>query len=122
MNPLKKIALSFVGSLKVLHSIRGRLRINVGGIKAHPEYAEKYAPLFLNALKKRVGITEVSLCKITGNLLVSYNPNETSEDAVMAWIRGAWNATIEIACSPDAAEADEKTLAKRIKHALDNLK
>lgn len=40
----------------------------------------------------------------------------------MAWIRGAWNATLEIACSPDAAEADEKTLAKRIKSALDNLK
>ena len=36
MNPLKKIALSFVGSLKVLHSIRGRLRINVGGIKSYP--------------------------------------------------------------------------------------
>lgn len=52
MNPLKKIALSFVGSLKVLHSIRGRLRINVGGIKSYPEYAEKYAPMFLKRPQK----------------------------------------------------------------------
>ena len=91
MNPLMNIAVLLAGKPKIVHSIAGRLRVNISGVRQFPDYAKKYADTFTAILERRAGVTSVSLCLITGNLLVVYDAKKTDEKSIMNWIAAAWS-------------------------------
>ena len=118
MNALQKLAVSCFGKLKVVHGISGRLRVNVWGVRQYPELVETYSDLLLSRLEKLAG---VSLCKLTGNLLIVYDPKKNTQAAIMLWLNSAWKAVIELLADNSLAEADPKTVAKAVKTKLDHL-
>ena len=44
-NPLLQVWLSCVKKIKPVHSIPGRLRVNIYGVRQYPELAQEYASL-----------------------------------------------------------------------------
>ena len=121
MNALQKLAVSCFGKLKVVHGISGRLRVNVWGVRQYPELVETYSDLLLSRLEKLAGVKEVSLCKLTGNLLIVYDPKKNTQAAIMLWLNSAWKAVIELLADNSLAEADPKVVAKAVKTKLDHL-
>lgn len=122
MNPLMNIAVLLASKPKVVHSIAGRLRINIAGVKQFPDYARKYSDTFTAILGKRAGITSVSLCLITGNLLVVYDPKKTDEKSIMDWIAAAWKIFAAAIASPAASAEDESATVDAIRKKLEKLK
>ena len=121
MNALQKLAVSCFGKLKVVHGISGRLRVNVWGVRQYPELVETYSDLLLSRLEKLAGVKDVSLCKLTGNLLIVYDPKKNTQAAIILWLNSAWKAVIELLADNSLAEADPKAVAKAVKTKLDHL-
>lgn len=122
MNPLMNIAMVLAGKPKIVHSMAGRLRVNISGVKQFPDYAKKYADTFTAILEKRAGITSVSLCLITGNLLVVYDAKKTDEKSILSWISQAWKIFADAIASPSAAEDDEAETVSAIRKKLEKIK
>ncbi len=92
MNPLVEAYVNHVGRIRVVHSLPGRLRVNIGGVKQYPEAAAKFADLFRERLLKLPGVTSAELCLVTGNLLLRYDPEKTCEAVIRAWLETSWQA------------------------------
>ena len=92
MNPLIKAYLKCVGGIRVVHSLPGRVRVAVGGVRQYPELAAKFAGLFRDCVLKRPGVTGAELCLVTGNLLVRYDPDKTCEAEITAWLDSSWRS------------------------------
>ena len=122
MNPLMNIAVLLAGKPKIVHSIAGRLRVNISGVRQFPDYAKKYADTFTAILERRAGVTSVSLCLITGNLLVVYDAKKTDEKSIMNWIAAAWKIFAAAIASPSVAEEEEAATVDAIRKKLEKLK
>ena len=122
MNPLMNIAVLLAGKPKIVHSIAGRLRVNISGVRQFPDYATKSADTCTAILERRAGVTSVSLCLITGNLLVVYDAKKTDEKSIMNWIAAAWKIFAAAIASPSAAEEEEAATVDAIRKKLEKLK
>ena len=76
MNPLIDLYLKCLKKIKVVHSLPGRLRVNIYGIREFPDLVKEYAPAELGTA--------------TGNLLINYDPAKTSEAELLLWLNSAW--------------------------------
>lgn len=92
MNPIIQTYLKCVGGIRVVHSLPGRVRVAIGGVRQYPALAAKFAGIFRDCVMKRPGVTDASLCLATGNLLVRYDPEKTCEAEITAWLDSSWRA------------------------------
>ena len=53
MNPLIQAYLKCVGGIRIVHSLPGRVRVAIGGVRQYPELAAKFAGLFRDRVLKR---------------------------------------------------------------------
>lgn len=94
MNPLIQAYLKCVGKIRIVHSLPGRVRVNINGVRQYPDLAQKFSGIFIQRLQKLPGIEAAELCLMTGNLLIRYDVAKTCEAEIMAWLDSAWNAFI----------------------------
>mgnify|MGYP002676169159 CR=1 FL=1 len=121
MNPLIETYLSCVRKVKIIHTLPGRLRVNIYGVKQFPDFAKQYAPILQKKVTRLPGVSQASLCMVTGNLLIVYDPSKTTEAELMIWLNTAWEKLSEllkwvgdnnIQDEPSIASALERTLSK----------
>lgn len=94
MNPLIQAYLKCIGKIRIVHSLPGRVRVNINGVRQYPDLAQKFSGIFIQRLQKLPGIETAELCLMTGNLLIRYDVAKTCEAEIMAWLDSAWNAFI----------------------------
>lgn len=92
MNPLIQAYLKCVGKIRVVHSLPGRVRVNISGVRQYPALAARFSGLFRERLLKLPGVTAAELCLATGNLLIRYETAQTCEAEIVAWLDAAWHA------------------------------
>ena len=108
MNPLIQAYLKCVGGVRVVHSLPGRVRVAIGGVRQYPALAARFAGIFRDCVLKRPGVTDAELCLVTGNLLVRYDPERTCEAEITAWLDSSWRAfTLFLGGLGDVDVADE---------------
>ena len=108
MNPLIQAYLKCVGGIRVVHSLPGRVRVAIGGVRQYPALAARFAGIFRDCVLKRPGVTDAELCLVTGNLLVRYDPERTCEAEITAWLDSSWRAfTLFLGGLGDVDVADE---------------
>ncbi len=94
MNPLIQAYLKCVGGIHVVHSLPGRIRVAINGVRQYPELAAKFAGIFQDRILKLPGVTAAELCLVTGNLLVRYDPAKTCEAEITVWLDSSWKAFV----------------------------
>lgn len=115
MNPLIQAYLKCVGGIRIVHSLPGRVRVAIGGVRQYPELAAKFAGLFRDCVLKRPGVTDAELCLVTGNLLVRYDPDKTCEAEITAWLDASWRAfTLFLGGLGDVDAMDEAGVAAAV--------
>ena len=92
MNPLIQAYLRCMGGTRVVHSLPGRVRVAIGGVRQHADLAGRFAEVFLGCVRRRPGVTAAELCLATGNLLVRYDPAKTCEAEITAWLDASWKS------------------------------
>lgn len=115
MNPLIQAYLKCVGGIRVVHSLPGRVRVAVGGVRQYPALAAKFAGIFRDCVLKRPGVTDADLCLATGNLLVRYDTEKTCEAEITAWLDASWRAfTLFLGGLGDVESMDEAGVAAAV--------
>lgn len=91
-NPLLQVWLSCVKKIKPVHSIPGRLRVNIYGVRQYPELAQEYASVLLDRLRHLPGVQSAELSVLTGNILLTYDERATAEQELLERLNAAWTA------------------------------
>ena len=95
MNSLLKSAFLYFNKIKVVHSIPGRLRLQIPGLDKVPEDMRKYEHYTTSIIKMENGIEEITYSYITGKVLVKYNPELTNEKKIVDWLNFVWKKIVE---------------------------
>lgn len=95
MNSLLKSAFLYFNKIKVVHSIPGRLRLQIPGLDKVPEDMKKYEHYTTSIIKMEKGIEEISYSYITSKVLVKYNPLLTNEKKIVDWLNFVWKKIVE---------------------------
>lgn len=95
MNNLLKSAFLYFNKIKVVHSIPGRLRLQIPGLDKVPEDMKKYEHYTTSIIKMEKGIEEISYSYITSKVLVKYNPTLTNEKKIVDWLNFVWKKIVE---------------------------
>ncbi len=69
---------------KVIHSIPGRVRISVPVLKKIPAHLQPQS--WEHSLIKVAGITSASCNYTSGNLLIHFDPETTSQQKILFWL------------------------------------
>lgn len=95
MNSLLKSAFLYFNKIKVVHSIPGRLRLQIPGLDKVPEDMKKYENYTTSIIKMEPGIEEISYSYITSKVLVKYNLQLTNEKKIVDWLNYVWKKIVE---------------------------
>ena len=90
-----KSAYIFFNKIKVVHSIQGRLRLNVPGLNKVPEDMKKYEHYITDIIKMSSGIKEVEYSYITSKLLIIYDSKITNEKKIIDWLDLMWKTIMD---------------------------
>ena len=94
-NPLLQVWLSCVKKIKPVHSIPGRLRVNIYGVRQYPELAQEYASVLLDKTRHLPGVLSAELSVLTGNILLTYDVRKTTEHELLERLNTAWTALMQ---------------------------
>ncbi len=92
---LLKTAFVYFSKVKVVHSIPGRLRLQVPGLSNVPSEMKVYEHYVIDVIKLEDGIKEVNFSYITGKILVIYDPEKTNEKRIVSWLDLIWKKIVE---------------------------
>lgn len=95
MNHFFKVAFVYFAKIKVIHSIPGRLRLQIPGLDKVPENMKQYEHYVTSIIKMVDGVEDITYSYITGKILLTYNPKLTNEKKIISWIELAWKKIIE---------------------------
>jgi hypothetical protein len=65
------------------HTVRGRMRVKLPGLKGSPREAERLAA----TVRQLPGVTEAAANPTTGSLLVLFDPQQTDHAAIVEFLR-----------------------------------
>ena len=117
-NPLLQVWLSCVRKIKPVHSIPGRLRVNIYGIRQYPELAREYAAVLLDKTRHLPGVRSAELNVLTGNILLVYDVRATGEHELLERLNTAWTALMQYIRDVDQPEM---IVPEAIAHVLDRV-
>ena len=103
-DPLFRLWLSCVKKIRPVHSLPGRLRVEIRGVRQHPELAKEYMRPLQDEIMRLPGVQSASLNVLTGNLLLTYDVRATSEQIVLERLNEAWAALAEYFRKADRSE------------------
>lgn len=95
MPNLLKTAFVYFAKVKVVHSIPGRLRLQIPGLDNVPDEMKKYEHYVVDIIKLEDGIKDVNFSYITGKILLTYDPEKTNEKRIVSWLNLIWKKVIE---------------------------
>lgn len=95
MNMFLKSAFLFFNKIKVVHSIPGRLRLQIPGLDKVPKELQKYDNYTTNIIKMEKGIDEITYSYLTGKVLITYNEKLTNEKKIIDWLNFVWKKIID---------------------------
>lgn len=95
MNGLLKTAFLYFNKIKVVHSISGRLRLQIPGLDKVPEDMKKYEHYTTSIIKLENGIEEITYSYVTSKILVKYNPQLTNEKKIVEWLNFVWKKIVD---------------------------
>ncbi len=95
MNGLLKTAFLYFNKIKVVHSIPGRLRLQIPGLDKVPEDMKKYEHYTTSIIKLENGIEEITYSYVTSKVLVKYNPQLTNEKKIVEWLNFVWKKIVD---------------------------
>lgn len=95
MNTFIKTAFLYFNKIKVVHSIPGRLRLQIPGLDKVPEEMRKYEHYTTSLIKMHKGIKEISYSYVTGKLLVIYDKDITDEKKILDWLNFVWKKVVD---------------------------
>ena len=95
MPNLLKTAFVYFAKVKVVHSIPGRLRLQIPGLNNVPNEMKAYEHYVVDIIKLEEGIKEVNFSYITGKILLTYDPEKTNEKRIVSWLDLIWKKIIE---------------------------
>ncbi len=95
MNGLLKTAFLYFNKIKVVHSIPGRLRLQIPGLDKVPEDMKKYEHYTTSIIKLENGIEEITYSYVTSKILVKYNPQLTNEKKIVEWLNFVWKKIVD---------------------------
>ena len=122
MNPLIDLYLKCLKKIKVIHSLPGRLRVNIYGIREFPDLAKEYAPVLEKTVRNLSGVTSAELGTATGNLLINYDPAKTSEAELLLWLNSAWQKFSDFMQGMNENNVqDERSIAEAMERFLAKL-
>lgn len=92
---LLKTAFVYFSKVKVVHSIPGRLRLQIPGLNNVPSEMKAYEHYVVDIIKLEEGIKDVNFSYITGKILVTYDPEKTNEKRIVSWLDLIWKKIVE---------------------------
>ncbi|WP_291259846.1 HMA2 domain-containing protein [Fusobacterium sp.] len=95
VNGLLKTAFLYFNKIKVVHSIPGRLRLQIPGLDKVPEDMKKYEHYTTSIIKLENGIEEITYSYVTSKVLVKYNPQLTNEKKIVEWLNFVWKKIVD---------------------------
>lgn len=98
MNIFLKSAFLFFNKIKIVHSIPGRLRLQIPGLDKVPQEFQKYDCYTTNIIKMENGIKDVSYSYLTGKMLITYDENTTNEKKIIDWLNFVWKKIVDNQC------------------------
>lgn len=88
--------LKYLYKLKVVHSLPGRMRISVPGLKGLAAEYRVYQDEVKGLLQELPGVDEVDFSYSSGNSLITYDPQVVSEKQILAWLEGSVKAMVAL--------------------------
>ena len=73
---------------KALHSLPGRVRVNVPVLKRVPPSMNHLVPMVSSLLTAPEAIQKAQASHVSGNILLHYDPKRVSERDVLNWLDG----------------------------------
>jgi hypothetical protein len=96
--------------LRIVHALPGRIRVHVPRLSAAPHAAVQGA---LSRLRRLAGVRRVSASSVTGNVLVTYDPDSLDEGLLLAALGGERpGATASAARTPAPRRVERPTLLR----------
>lgn len=103
-DPLFRLWLSCVKKIRPVHSLPGRLRVQIYGVRQYPELAKEYMRPLQDEILRLPGIQSASLNVLTGNLLLTYDVRATSEQVILERLNEALASLMEYFRKADRPE------------------
>ena len=103
-DPLFRLWLSCVKKIRPVHSLPGRLRVQIYGVRQYPELAKEYMRPLQDEILRLPGVQSASLNVLTGNLLLTYDVRTTSEQVILDRLNEAWASLMEYFRKADRPE------------------
>ena len=95
MNKFLKTAFLYFNKIKVVHSIPGRLRLQIPGMDKVPDKMKKYENFTTNIVKLVEGVKDISYSYITGKILITYDVKKTNEKEIVNFLNLVWKKIVE---------------------------
>ncbi len=77
--------------ISVVHSLPGRVRLHVPGLKKVPDEYKHLETELLELVTLLPGVTDLSLCFVSGRALLHYDAEAISEPRLVDWFNEVWD-------------------------------
>lgn len=83
----KIYGLVYMKRIKILHNIKGRVRIKLPDLDKMPDQYRAYQEDAIKAIKMLSGVEDVSLNYVIGTCIINYDFNVVTADKILIWIK-----------------------------------
>lgn len=106
-------------SMKVTHSIPGRVRFSIPGLKHVDKNMLHFEEELVELLEELNGVIELSLSPITGKALVKYDHSVIDEKTLLTRFKFTWDKMINEIMKVDASVEINDELVRSFKPTLE---
>ncbi len=108
-------------SMKVVHSLKGRVRFYAPGLKMVDKNFLHMEEELVSILKKLHGVEEMSLSSVTGKVLVVYDHNMIDEKSLLSRFKITWDSLINEILELDPKIEVNEDLIRSFKPRLEEI-
>jgi len=78
---------NYISAYRITHRLPGRIRIHIPALRKLPEEWRIYLEPAAGLINMRKGIDTVKIQPVTGNLLITYDPDKIKEADIIQWLK-----------------------------------
>ena len=97
-------------AVKVVHSLPGRLRLQIPGLKSVSPQYYFLEEEFITAFSTLPGVNKIELSPVSGRALIQYDGTRFDDRVVLGWIKGLWQVLAQHMAQLDRSKSDEELL------------
>lgn len=84
---ISKLIFKLFSGVKVVHSIPGRMRVQINGLNTLNKDLRKKEEFLLKLLTSIEGINDIEVSYITNKILIFYSIEKLSEEKIISWLK-----------------------------------